>query len=397
MLAEWWYSHPKRVGTLKITHHRSAGLDALRGVAILMVVIYHIGIVTLASQDLKSGAGKLIGSLWTGVDVFFVLSGYLITKELIAGDRGPTYYQSFYLKRVFRILPIYYLALAVSLLAAAFRGEAHFALTVTYIVFLQNLPIAMGHWMRGISHFWSLAVEEQYYLAWPLLCRRLNRRTLFCLSLSAFLGSFLLRVAVVYGTRTLPPFATYTFTLTHLDGIALGSMVAIGHASNLSDWIADHGWKILGATSAALMALLIALPVTLIDGRAALAFLPFVTSIWTASAVSLIAESPAIVILGDSCLKVLRDFGTYSYSIYVFHPFLLQFLTLKTAFLPSKAPMERWVVTIAAMLAGVLFFYGFGAVIHAFIESPIQRARNRELAKLNREPSRSMAGAPVMS
>jgi peptidoglycan/LPS O-acetylase OafA/YrhL len=196
-------------------------LQGLRGLAVLAVVFYHC-------HPLLAGTPLYYASLWgwAGVNLFFVLSGFLITSILLEARSKPHYFRNFYGRRALRIWPVYVLVLALCYLnspwfVGAPRLEAFKAAPwLAYIFFVQNL----FHLVLppGISPTWSLAIEEQYYFLWAPLVRFLHRPWMLAIVLmSALIGSPLLRL----GHHA---WLTPTHTLIHLDGIALGSLLALG-------------------------------------------------------------------------------------------------------------------------------------------------------------------------
>jgi peptidoglycan/LPS O-acetylase OafA/YrhL len=191
-------------------------LDGLRGLAVLGVVIYHCK-PRLVGTPFHDAA--LWG--WTGVNLFFVLSGFLITSILLESRAKPHYFRNFYGRRILRIWPVYALALAVCYLKPGWfvNPEANAPWWV-YVLFVQNLfhitlPYALGP-------TWSLAIEEQYYYLWAPSVRFLRHPWLMAVVLVAAL--------VVSPFVRLHHYAwiTPTHTLSHLDGIAMGSMIALG-------------------------------------------------------------------------------------------------------------------------------------------------------------------------
>lgn len=200
-------------------------LDGLRGVAIALVMMHHF---TLLSGHgwLELGlrrAGKLG---WTGVDLFFVLSGYLITGILRRHRAAPGYYRSFYVRRALRIVPLYYayLAFAFFVMPALVHYDLHIH-PLWFWLHASNLPIAIQGFPNPILDIvWSLAVEEQFYLLWPLLVsltppRRLARVCLLLVCLAP-----LTRLGLSLGGEGWP--ATYVLMPCRLDGLALGSLAA---------------------------------------------------------------------------------------------------------------------------------------------------------------------------
>ncbi|HUN84179.1 MAG TPA: acyltransferase [Terracidiphilus sp.] len=196
-------------------------LQGLRGLAVLGVVIYHC-------RPRLEGTWLYYGSLWgwAGVNLFFVLSGFLITSILLEAREKPRYFRNFYARRALRIWPVYVLVLVVCYLNAPwFIGPGIWDAVKTapwwaYVLFLQNLfHLALP---PAISQTWSLAIEEQYYFLWAPLVRLLRRpRRMTAVLGCALIGSPLFRL----GHHA---WMTPTHTLIHLDGIALGSLLALG-------------------------------------------------------------------------------------------------------------------------------------------------------------------------
>ena len=196
-------------------------LQGLRGLAVLAVIVYHC-------HPRLEGTWIHYASLWgwAGVNLFFVLSGFLITSILLEAREKPRYFRNFYARRALRIWPVYVLVLAaVYLQAPWFVGGPVLAAVkaapwLAYIFFVQNLfHLALP---PAIGPTWALAIEEQYYFLWAPLVRFLRRPWMLAAVLSAALvGSPLMRMTHL-------AWITPTHTLTHLDGIAWGSLLALG-------------------------------------------------------------------------------------------------------------------------------------------------------------------------
>ena len=214
-------------------------LQGLRGLAVLAVVVYHC-------HPRLEGTPLYYASLWgwAGVNLFFVLSGFLITSILLESRGKPNYFRNFYARRALRIWPVYVLVLMVCYLNAPwFVGLPVFAAFRTapwwiYILFLQNLfHVALP---PSIGPTWSLAIEEQYYFLWAPIVRILARPW----SLAVFLACALIAAPLFRMSHF--AWITPTHSLTHIDGIAMGSMIAIGlHRLALSRRV----WLTLGLAS----------------------------------------------------------------------------------------------------------------------------------------------------
>ena len=213
------------------------GLDGLRGLAALLVFLHHY----LGYPMGRLGGDHLLYWGWTGVELFFVLSGFLITGILYDSLGNSGYFRTFYLRRAFRIFPLYYgvwlaLALLTPILHLVWRHEqiawlfylGNYFREARMLVILRS-PTSAPFQMLIISHFWSLCVEEQFYLAWPLVLFVVRKRNhLMALSLAAIVASTLVRFLVV--ARHADPSQTdwvYTFTPLRLDGLMMGAWLAL--------------------------------------------------------------------------------------------------------------------------------------------------------------------------
>jgi peptidoglycan/LPS O-acetylase OafA/YrhL len=252
-------------------------LDAIRGLAILLVTLFrfHSDPDQFADPVVTSTIGKAFFSLlkegYRGVDLFFVLSGFLITGILFDSKSGSHYFRNFYIRRVLRIFPLYFGVLFLGLIVLPAFFPLFRELYSTSIreqgwlwLFGTNVYLSIVNtWsLPGFEHFWSLAVEEHYYLFWPLLLFFCSRRSAIALCVVCIIGATLLRVAVllrpipveqftsiadlvaagVQGQAATPwslalrsvrfnggPLAptAETFTLCRLDALAIGSLLAL--------------------------------------------------------------------------------------------------------------------------------------------------------------------------
>ena len=198
---------------------RDLALDGLRGVAILLVLIWHecLPLTQLVGELTPSILMYMVRYSWSGVDLFFVLSGFLISRILLQTVESPHYYSTFFMRRFFRVLPLYYLLLGVAfgLKTSIFRemSEPYWQSPApwwSYLTFTQNLFFdghGVGGYLLGVT--WSLAIEEQFYLFFPLIVRVMNFRFLVLFLLAAILAAPTMRELFGQGARL-------TFTLCRL-------------------------------------------------------------------------------------------------------------------------------------------------------------------------------------
>lgn len=204
----------------------SRTLDGLRGVAILLVLFFH--------YDFILGCG------WTGVQLFFVLSGYLITSILMAEkDKALGFYlKRFYWRRTLRIFPLYYaylLLVAVVFLAAGLPEDFWdlFPFLATYT--FNFYPLVHLYSFKDVffMHFWSLSVEEQFYFVWPLVIFFCNRKQLQFVLIAVIIAAPLSRFVlgeILLNKGLLPRYVgetVYRFTLNQWDGFAFGALIPV--------------------------------------------------------------------------------------------------------------------------------------------------------------------------
>jgi len=224
-------------------------LDGIRGIAIAMVVMWHYFVSPVVPTRgtllyYLHAAGYLT---WTGVDLFFVLSGFLIGGILLDSREAPNYFRVFYLRRFFRIVPLYVVWLAltclvlhavqVGLFPASFRSLLTDRFTmIPYAFYLQNFWMAARNNLGGYSSggTWSLAIEEQFYLTLPLIIRFAARRRLVWIVAAGIAAAPLLRIIIFF----LSPhhrMAAFVLMPCRADSLLLGVLGAL--------LVRDDGWR----------------------------------------------------------------------------------------------------------------------------------------------------------
>jgi peptidoglycan/LPS O-acetylase OafA/YrhL len=237
-------------------------LDGVRGIAILWVMLHNLSLM-----EIGAGSGPLMHLLidgidagWAGVTLFFALSGFLITGILLDSREAPGYYRNFYVRRVLRIFPLYYGVLFVAFVlipllvhpvplhVAEDRPEQIWLWT-----YLSNWGLPYGIADYTFPHFWSLAVEEQFYLLWPLLVRSRGPRAV--LRLAAVLAAASLLVRAAMAVAGAPPEALYAFSVTRMDALALGgAAAAVLRMPAWRAWVAARAGLLLGVAVGLFMA-----------------------------------------------------------------------------------------------------------------------------------------------
>ncbi len=371
---------------------RLPALDGLRGVAILLVFFHHYaGNLSIHTHSARLRVmGVPFGMGWTGVDLFFVLSGFLITGILYDTRNDPLYYRNFYFRRALRILPVYYLVIVFCVLYGAFAG-IHWATGHLFFIIYLGYPAALiwpslVHFSSviGVNHLWSLSLEEQFYMVWPwAIAKMRNPRAILrgCLFLGG--AAFLLRVLIAASGWPGPDWF-YTFLPCRADELALGAAVAVlireGQAERLQRW-APLGLLVAAGITAA-----VCLGRHSVDHND-----PLIGTIgYDALAVGyafllvLCLKSGTWVQRVCSC-GGLRLFGKYSYGLYVYHYLLLQPLTSR------KDAFVAW--THSFVLGSVLYLLiclslslSLAVISFHCFESPLMSLKKRFSYRGPKEP-----------
>jgi len=221
-------------------------LDGFRGVAVLMVMIEHIYESAPTGVTPSKPLEFVLTHGWLGVDLFFVLSGFLITGILLDERERPDYFRGFYRRRALRILPLAFTCLIVYALIYHHQYDGAFALDfLLTLFFCANLNILFGVLpLPGTGVMWSLAVEEHFYLLWPVAIRRLSRYTIGALAIAIILLSPVIRgLAMHYGVRAQ---SVYQLSWFRFDGLAMGAILAVfvrtQYFTIRNTWVAALGW-----------------------------------------------------------------------------------------------------------------------------------------------------------
>jgi len=341
-------------------------LDSVRGIAILSVLFFH-GVSPPLHAELST-FGRLLFTLsqygWAGVNLFFVLSGFLITGILLDSSRSPDYFRRFYFRRALRILPALYGILLI-LLAG---GWISFRFTAISILFLANFAAVLGVGL-GYGPLWSLAVEEHFYMIWPLVVRLCSARKLMILAAAVSIGSPFLRILNLVGSPAHQHFA-FLYTWFNLDGLCLGALLAI--------------WLRLPSFRRHQLAR-IALPVMVVSSAAFffLAGRPWADATVVTSACNLASAGflSCTLLIGTSNWSFLVDrpilkfFGFISYGLYLVHvlAFHLSDILLSHQFAALIASAKPTLATLLRFSSGLVLGTGIAYLSRRSLEARFLR------------------------
>ncbi len=285
-------------------------LDALRGAAALVVVVFHIGLLDGAFN---------VWFGWSAVDLFFVLSGYLITNILLAHRPTGPFYLAFYARRALRIWPVYYLGLiALMLVNPLLPVPEPWDSLPYYLTYTLNLPMywfgAVPPVHRGLDHTWTLCIEEQFYLIWPVLIGLAGRKRAAPLAMA------------IVGLSIAARFAGWShyILISRCDGFAVGGLLAavladpaaVARRRGLLAW----AFAVIGLAAGAYLGWFVALgrPPRLPDPAFTAAMVTAFTFLY-GSLIGLSVIYSGRRWLAPLRLAPLRAVGTISYGLYFYH------------------------------------------------------------------------------
>ena len=308
-------------------------LDGLRGIAILLVVACHfVSNLKIPAEGWTWLPVALAHAGWTGVDLFFVLSGFLITGILVDARGSGSYFSAFYARRALRILPVYYgflLAIFVVLPLLNLGAGDNYMLARQhqswYWLHLTNFMMAIdelpGRGPYPGTLFWSLAVEEQFYFIWPAVVALCSPGTLRKVCIGGLIGCILLRI--IGGLSGVSGLTLSVLPITRGDTLFVGGLLAIEYRKGgLERYVR-------AAKLAAIAAVLVLIALLAIYGE--LDYMDRGTAMFGSIAIMAIGASALIIGTSSSASRTsgilrsrfLRFFGRYSYAIYVVHTAVL--------------------------------------------------------------------------
>ena len=300
---------------------------------------------------------------WSGVDLFFILSGFLIGGILVDAKESPNYYRTFYIRRVFRILPIYLflvlLGFFLTVLAAHSTGalstlSLHPAPWLSYLTFTQNFYFAKhSDVLSYLQITWSLAVEEQFYLTLPLLVRKIDKNKLLAVAVGMVLFFGTLRSAL-YWHGSINAMQSYVLPFCRFDSLFIGVACAmLVRNENLFIRLQKHP-RILVAVTLALGAVFLLMDHHLWGKNLFLHTVGFtLIGLFYASLMMLVLIRPAGALSRAMQFKPLMSLGTISYCVYLIHGYTL---ILTDHFLQKALPLSDSEIWLAIVLGAAITF-----------------------------------------
>ena len=300
------------------THIES--LDGLRGIAILMVFFFHY-----LPRDAHNPLSWLASIGWSGVDLFFVLSGFLITGILYDTRESTNFFRVFYVRRALRLFPLYFFAVSIVLLAAALLHTAISWVAIPFYIYGANIMLAIRGGVPNFTpyfqciHFWSLAVEEQFYSLWPLLVFFVRKRkTLMMVCAGGVLGALLFRIVL---TRfEVSTWVLYAQLPSRMDALLAGAILALALRGPRPDaWRSRSRLYLLMGGGLLILAILFIRARSLIFSSGEMTSSGYSIFAGIYLCILALALIPGTVPNRIGRASVLRFFGRYSYGLYVWH------------------------------------------------------------------------------
>jgi peptidoglycan/LPS O-acetylase OafA/YrhL len=372
-------------------HIRS--LDGLRGIAILLVFLYHY-----FPRDLRDPLSPVASLGWSGVDLFLVLSGFLITGILIDTRDSPNRFKSFYTRRALRLLPVYFLAVAVVLAGTHFlRGYRTWS-DIPFFLYASNITQGLPNTYSifppyfNCRHFWTLALEEQFYSIWPFIVFFVpSRKTLSRICVAGILLAVSLRVFIVAsnGSRWMANLELPT----RMDSLLIGALLAIlVRSPEPEKWLNPVRLRWFLVAACGVLAILLASARSLFWETTPMCTVGYTVLALIYAGVLAYALIPGTFLERVGSLRVLRFFGRISYGFYVWHnlpnPLVATWLD----------PFRRWIhPRFAADLLYTICMLGLFTAISVVSYSQFEVRFLRLKSKFTAIPTAGVVVAPATS
>lgn len=369
-------------------------LDSIRGIAVLMVVLFH----GFASFDWRAAYGGFWGSLLAslvncgqfGVDIFFVLSGFLITGLLLKAREKTDYYKIFYVRRILRIVPVYLLLLLI--LKLWHIVDLRFVLAAVF--FLANFSRLFGAPLNEYGSLWSLAVEEHFYLLWPACVRHFRQRALFYLLAATLVMEPLLRLIAIHISEHLDIHYKTPFVL---DFIAYGAMLSLlVQSERIHRANAVQLGRALLAVSGTLIAVLVWMSAFHHNLTvSALADLPFTWGTCGLVLLGLQRDHLQLVRTGSTQSRgFLPFYGYISYGLYLINVLVYDRMKVFVSHHIRPEAFKSLLFFSSAIFVCIAISTGLAYLSRRYFESPILSLKNRWQSRSSKpgKPEAAMQG-----
>jgi peptidoglycan/LPS O-acetylase OafA/YrhL len=379
-------------------------LDGLRGIAILLVFLFHY------QPGIPHNPISWLATVgWSGVDLFFVLSGFLITGILYDTRQSANFFKVFYARRALRLFPLYFVAVGIMLFSGFVSHTPLSWKAIPFYIYGSNIMLGLREGLPAFPpqlecfHFWSLSVEEQFYSLWPLVVFFVRRRrTLMQICAGGILGSLLFRIVLTHFHVSL--WILYTELPSRMDALMAGAMLALGlRGPRPESWRSPTKlYLVMGACCLGLVVIFSKAKAFYVgsDDMTSWGY-----SVFAGLYVSILglALVPGSLVDRVGTIRVLRFYGRYSYGFYIWHELPAPVTYVWRAwFLRSIRPFSlAQMVYEMAMLA---LFTGAAVLSYHLLERPFLRLKshfryaepkekyaNNPLAKLRIAPA-----APIL-
>jgi len=331
-------------------------LDGVRGLAALMVMFFHFfQYHGVHGSAIKNAIQKVSIFGQTGVTLFFVLSGFLITRILLKTKTESNFFKAFYARRILRIFPLYYLFLIIYyfVLPGLTSGSvAPFQQQWYYWVYLQNFALTFNWANTGPNHFWSLAVEEHFYFFWPLIVYFLPSKKIVTAAWSLMILSLLTRIVLLNAG-----YGVFYFTFTNLDALVAGALLATReHKYGLQAFKAKKFAYLLVASLAP------ALVMWVFTGGKSLVLIqalkfPLIALVYLALIGLVISTAQSKITTTLFKNKPILYAGKISYGLYVYHPVI--FIYYNAYYTTNNVVFDMAICFAAAILVATASYYLF--------------------------------------
>lgn len=380
-------------------------LDGMRGIAVLLVLMFHFAwtfpgddpntAVTLVDK-VAVHVHAFLWSGWTGVDLFFVLSGYLITRGLVTPSKRATgqRLKMFWMRRVLRIFPLYYAFVIVGTIAALAVG-AGWVPGISYWLYMQNYALAFDDAvLRWTAHFWSLAIEEQFYFVWPIVAVMVSRRRLVPTILVLVPAVVALRGIMIFKGAHVPALQNifhdehgiakfvYRATFTRADGLLMGAFVAVTQrevAHPVSKAWRRLRFPIFISTTLALCGLYVKANGLNDYDRRVMALGYVILAVFFASAISMCADA----VIGERARRFLSwrplvACGKVSYGMYIFHwPLVVWLVPVLDKMQKGMDVATQIALNTGVIVGGIAIIYVVAEISFRFFETPFLKLKHR--------------------